>query len=236
MSNWTENRVVDWARDHFSATPISGVWAPDGTGLVFSKSGRRSWTLLRAVDHTTVRETLSGIRALMFDLGYTLSDEETIWDEAPKTREEAEEIEAMQKRDIANSWTDTDGTMLKDMDPYNSFPRLVGTREVESVDGEMVETEIWAYPLVNPNTGTEVELDPEDFRLLTDDRHFMRYKNSMGTVFQALTRKEMMDEADMVRDADGELVGRVDRDTGERVPSWLWGTYCKRFSDNLREI
>ena len=84
MSNWTENRVVDWARDHFSAINSLSL----GTGrnrLVFSKSGRRSWTLLGRGSHHS-QETLSGIRALMFDLGYTLADEETVWDEAPKTR------------------------------------------------------------------------------------------------------------------------------------------------------
>ena len=83
MSNWTENRVVDWARSVLcdsNKRSLGTGW--NRTGLL--QVGRRS-TLLRAVDHTTVGETLSGIRALMFDLEYSLSDEETIWDEAPKT-------------------------------------------------------------------------------------------------------------------------------------------------------
>ena len=38
MSNWTDKRVEDWAREHFANAPVSGVWAPDGTGLIFLKT------------------------------------------------------------------------------------------------------------------------------------------------------------------------------------------------------
>ena len=232
MSNWTEKRVEDWAKEHFANTPVSGVWAPEGTGLIFLKTDERKWELVRAVDLDATKDTLSGIRALMFDLGYSLNEDNVEWDAAPETMEDALAIEESQKQDIANSWADEDGTQLIEMNPEGTFPRFIGMRGIQSDKGDTKEVELWTYPLLNPNTGEEVELDPDDYRMLTNDKCFMRYKNSEGAIFQVLTRKEMMTEGDKGDYAEGELVGSRDRDTGEKVPSWLWGTYCKRVSMN----
>ena len=62
----------------------------------------------------------------------------------------------------------------------------------------------------------------------------MRYKNSMGTVFQH-SPKEMMDEADMVRDAVG---GWSEGWTGILARGSLHGCgdLLQEFSDNSREI
>jgi len=237
MSNWTDKRVEDWAKEHFANSPISGVWAPDGTGLIFLKEEEKKWTLMRAVDHGATKDALSGIRALMFDLGYTLDEENVMWDEAPQTMEEAAEIEASQKRDIANSWSDEDGMKLSEMNPHDSYPMFVEAKDVLLDDGNTEEIDIWVFPLTNPNTGNVTKLDPDDYRLLTDDRHFMRFRNNEGTVYQALTRREIMDLADgkEIDFSESCIVGSIDRDTKEKVPSWMWGTYCGRLSSSGEE-
>ena len=238
MSNWTQKRVVDWAKEHFASIPTSGVWAPDGTGLIFLKTNDEAWKLMRAVDHDSTKGALSGIRTLMFDLGYYLDEQEVHWDDSPETIEEAAEIEASQKRDIANSWTDEDGMKLSEMDPYLAFPLLLGKNETNLDEGTKDSVDTWAFPLTNPETGRVTKLDPGDFRLLTDDRHYMRFRNSNGTIYQALTRKEIMDLADATAEndevkaldvigfPDSQIVGSIDRETMESIPSWMWGTIC----------
>ena len=238
MVNWTGKRVEDWAKDHFANCPISGVWAPDGTGLIFLKAEQKKWKLIRAIDHETTIQALSGICTLMFDLGYSLEENDVMWDEAPQTMEEAAEIEASQKRDIANLWTDEDGMKLREMNPYDAFPVIIGKKEVQLDEGKIDSLDLWAFPLTNPLTGRVTKLDPGDYRLLTDDRHYMRFRNSEGTVYQALTRKEIMNLADATaRDGEvktmeiidftgSEIVGSIDRQTLEKVPSWMWGTIC----------
>ena len=246
MSNWTDKRVEDWAREHFADAPVSGVWAPDGTGLIFLKTEERKWELVRAVDHDASKDTLSGIRTLMFDLGYSLKEDNVNWDEAPETMEEAYAIEESQKQDVANSWADDDGTKLIDMNPHNTYPKFLHEKEVLLDNGDTETIEVWTYPLMNPNTGKEVQLDPDDYRMLTDDKHFKRYRNEEGNVYQALTRREMMNEGNFhaMRENDdipdgeeyifdfGFVVGNIDRNTGGKVPSWMWGTFCRRLSSS----
>jgi hypothetical protein len=142
--------------------------------------------------------------------------------------EDAMEIEASQKKDIANSWADKDGMKLSEMNPEEAFPVFIEEKEVLLEDGETETIDIWAYRLLNPSTQKTVDIDPDDYRLLVDDRHFMRYRNEQGTIFQALTRKEMMEYGDAKM--MGVVVGSECPDTGERVPPWLWGTYCRRLS------
>ena len=222
MVNWTSNRVVEWGREFFANTPVSGVWAPEGTGLFFQKTGGGSWSLVRAIDDRGTRETLRGINALMFDLGYLLSEEGANWEKAPESKEEMREFENREREEIANSWCDDDGMKLRDMRPSETFPRFV--EELEGDDGS--SRPIWAYYLINENTGRETALDPDDYRYLTDDRHFMRFMNAEGVVFQALTRKEMMELADQGRQDEMITVGTRCPETNERVPPWMWGTCC----------
>ncbi len=225
MSNWTDPRVVDWAKEHFAHSPLGGVWSPDGTGLIFLKVGDTEWALNRAVQHPACIETLHGIRTLMFDLGYNLDETSTQWDDPPESLEEAQRLEVEQKKQIASSWADKDGTKLIDMDPYNSFPEFKRTEDMLLEGGDTREVEIWAYKLLNPNTGKHIEIDPDDFHLLTGDKFFMRYMNREGDIVQALTRGEMVEFADEGK--QGLLIGTVDPITKEKVPTWLYGTYCK---------
>jgi len=225
LSNWTDPRVVDWAKDHFQNSPQGGVWSPDGTGLIFMKSSDKEWILNGAIQHPACIETLHEIRALMLDLGYNLDEKNASWREAPESLEEAQLLEMEQKKQIAMSWADKDGTKLIDMKPFDVYPEYMRTEDVLLEGGDVQKVEIWAYRLLNPNTGEHVEIDPDDYHLLTDDKSFMRYMNKEGNVVQALTRKGMVDAAD--NDQLGILVGTVDPKTKEKIPPWLYGTYCK---------
>jgi len=233
MSNWTDPRVVDWAKEHFAHSPLGGVWSPDGTGLIFLKTDTKEWTLQKAIQHPACIETLHGIRTVMFDLGYSLNEKNTEWKEPPATLEEAQRMEVEEKKQIAKSWADKDGTKLIDMNPYNTFPEFIKMEDVLLEGGDTQEIEIWAYRLLNPNTGEHVEIDPDDYHLLTDDRAFMRYMNREGDIIQALTRREMMEMADAGE--QGLLIGSVDPVTKEKIPLWLYGTYCKVIDPNEEE-
>ena len=94
--------------------------------------------------------------------------------------------------------------------------------------------EVWVYSLDCPDCDANINIDPDDYHLLTDDRLFMRYKNNEGTIMQALTRREMMIMGDTGE--LGALVGTVDPHTGEYVPPWLWGTYCSIGSEEEVKI
>jgi len=234
MSDWTDPKVVDWCKSHFAHSPLGGVWSPDGTGLIFMKKDTKEWDLVEGVQHPVCIDSLHGIRAVMFDLGYSLNEKDTKWNDPPETLEEAQRMENEQKRKIAMSWADpVDGTKLTDMNLYNTFPEFVKMEDVLLEGGDTEQVEIWAYKLLNPNTGKHVEIDPDDYHLLTSDKAFMRYMNREGDVIQALTRKEMVDAAD--NDELGILIGSVDPKTKEKVPIWLWGTYCKVVDLNQEE-
>ena len=104
-------------------------------------------------------------------------------------------------------------------------PSFLSVQEVLLEDGSTDEIELWAYIFTCPESGDEFNVDPDDYHLLAGDKLYMRYINQEGTIFQALTRREMVE----VGEGDVELgvvVGTSCPETGERVPPWLWGTYC----------
>lgn len=225
LNDWTSPQTVDWAKAHFASSPMGGVWSPDGSGLIFMKNDEKSWILNRAVQHPSCIEILHGIRTLMFDLGYNLDEADTVWDEPPESLEEAQRLETEQKKQIALSWADVDGTKLSDMNPNETYPEYMGMEDMLLEGGDTREVEIWAYKLLNPNTKKHVKIDPDDYHLMTDDKSFMRYMNIEGDIVQALTRREMVETADAGE--QGLLIGSFDPKTKEKIPPWLYGTYCK---------
>jgi len=54
----------------------------------------------------------------------------------------------------------------------------------------------------------------------------MRYKSDEDTYMVAMTRQQMYDTAQTGE--LGVLVGSECPDSGEKVPPWMWGSYCKR--------
>jgi hypothetical protein len=81
--------------------------------------------------------------------------------------------------------------------------------------------------------GKFLNVDPDDYHLMAGDQLFMRYVNTDGVTVQAMTRRQMIHAAES--DRLGVLVGTHDPNTGERVPPWMWGTYCMTFDGSEEE-
>ena len=54
-----------WAREHFDAMSVGGVWSPEGTGLTYQKTNDNAWLLIRRMSHPSVIESHAAIVALM---------------------------------------------------------------------------------------------------------------------------------------------------------------------------
>lgn len=231
--NWNDMSVKKWAEEHFKTAPVGGAWAPDGTGLLFLKSEEKKWRLVKAMNHPSTLDTLDRIRVLMFDLGYSLNEKDVEWDDPPATMEEAIQQEADHKKRIAESWADTDGTKLMDLDLRSAYPEYIESKEIILDNGDTTEMEIWAYKVTNPNTGNEITIDPDDYHLLTDDECFMRFY-APPLWYQCMTRNEIIEVADSDEYRGSEdhaiLIGKfvhVSGDYDHKVPPWMWGTVCR---------
>ena len=129
------------------------------------------------------------------------------------------------KRWIAHGWADKDWTLLIDMNLDAVYPRFAQDTEVLLDNGDTTTVEVWEYSLLNPNTEEVLSIDPDDYHLLMGDDRFMQYMNESGELFIAMDRPRMIQSIDEGR--DGVLVGTTDPHTGEKVPPWMYGTYCK---------
>ena len=57
-----------------------------------------------------------------------------------------------------------------------------------------------------------------------DDR-FMQFMNEKSELLRAMGRAEMIHAID--EGITARLIGTTDPSTGERVPQWMYGTYCE---------
>ena len=249
---WKPNKeLIDWAKGHFSQMSVGGVWMPEGSGLTYVKEGDNKWRLQSMLDSDEVRENHNRMKILMWDVGISVTDDEATILPVPATSEEAYLQEVTNKREIAKSWADKDGTLLLDMGLENVFPKFIEDREVLLDNGETTTIEVWGYSVTNPNTGEEIVIDPDDYHLLMGDQYFMRficktgwiahergergehYENLQGaisatpnTYARALTRQEMVEYID---DGKQNISGVGSKIFGEEktVPPWMWGTFCE---------
>ena len=220
-----DRRLIDWAVEHVAKLSVGGMWAPVGTGLVYVKTTEKTLLLRRMSDLPETLDNHERMKVLMFDAGVTIiEDENTERVPAPQNQEEAMIQEVELKRMVAESWADTDGTLLIDMGLDNVYPSFIETAEVLLEDGETDSIEIWAYEVTNPNTGGRLPIDPDDYHILMGDMRFMQYRNSAGQVFRALTREQIIEYADTGR--QHVIVGSKCPLTDERIPPWMFGTCC----------
>jgi len=232
-----ETELIEWAKKHFAEMNIGGVWMPEGSGLAYQKSEKRKWKLIRRIDNEESLFNHNKMKVLMFDAGYVVNDTDAEIMPEPESMEEAHAQEIAMKREIAQLWTDSDGTLLIDMDLENVWPEFVEDKEMMLDNGETTSIEIWAYKPTNPNTGEQLSIDPDDYHLLMGDQYFMRFcvpsSLSLSQIqqFRALSRQEMVEYID----AGNEGIGigskiKVHFKNGvveDKVPPWMWGTYCE---------
>ena len=213
-----------WMKEHFANMVEGGIWMPESAGVTYQKKDSKTLSLIRLVDSEGVRDNHERIKAVAWDLGYTIKDDEAEIVPRPSSQIEAQVQELEMKRKVAQGWADEDGTLLIDMNVDAVYPRLVEDREVLLDNGDTTSVEIWEYSLLNPNTEETLSIDPDDYCLLMGDDRFMQYMNENGELLIALSRAEMVkaiDEGD-----NGVIIGTTDPHTGERVPPWMYGTYC----------
>lgn len=237
-----DSELMKWAKKHFAEMKVGGVWMPEGSGLTYQKIDEKKWKLVRMVDNEQTKSNHDRMRVLMFDTGYIIEDEDAEVVPEPRTMEEAQIQEMQMKREIAQTWADSDGTLLIDMDLKNVWPEYIEDREIMLDNGDTTSVEIWAYRAINPNTGGIVSIDPDDYHMLMGDQYFMRFKSIVprvaGTdyhVYSALSRQDMVEFIDA--GGQGEGIGSKLGDTIDgKVPPWMWGTYCAVDSrNNLKE-
>ena len=240
-----ENEMIEWAKKHFAEMSIGGIWMPEGSGLTYQKleetrtgKGSAKWRLVRRIDNEQTLSNHEKMKVLMFDAGFICEDKDAEVIPEPRSMEEAQIQELQMKREIAQTWADTDGTLLIDMDLENVWAEYIEDKEVMLDNGETTSVEIWAYRPTNPNTGEVVSIDPDDYHMLMGDQYFMRFKSIVpsvaGTdyhVYSALSRQDMVEFIDA--GGQGEGIGSKLGDTIDgKVPPWMWGTYCAVDSRN----
>jgi|TARA_R110000824_G_scaffold173409_4_gene351455 hypothetical protein len=225
---WKPNKELsEWAKNHFKEMNVGGVWMPDGSGLTYRKEDEKSWALVQMLDSDESRDNHERMKVLMWDVGIGINDDDYKTLPQPQSEHEAHMMDVQMKRELAQSWTDKDGTSLTDMDLESIFPEYVENKEILLEDGNTTTIEIWAYKALNPNTDEYISIDPDDYHLLMGDEMFMRFKHD-GVVYTAMSREMMVHAID---NAEPECTGVgstvIEGVGGEpKIPPWLWGTYC----------
>lgn len=225
LNNNIEPELQVWMLEHFNAMAANSIWRPDDTGLRYRKTGDDVLTLEHRVDHPQSLEHHQRITAIMESVNLrTEIGDDIMVTPAALTPEEAFRREMQERQRIAESWTVEDGTRIADLPLENAQPEYIGDREILLDDGETTTVEDWGIS-VPWGDGQSVLMSPDDYNILAGDDLFMRYKNEFGYVI-AMSRQQMFDFAD--RGELGVLVGSECPDTGDKVPPWMWGTYCTR--------
>ena len=239
-NNWKPDRKLkEWALKHFAEMQVGGVWMPDGSGLTFVKIDESTWSLKSIVESIEAEENLQRMKVLMFDVGYTLLEGDVEVMPEPTSAEEARMLEIHMKRDIAQNWAGSDGTLLKDMGLENVWPSYIEDREILLDNGDTTTIQVWAYLVTNPNTGEEIQLDPDDYHLLMGDEYFMRFRildedyhiDGMKKYwwFSALTREKMIEHIDSQSGVVHGVGSNFIEGVGQaKIPPWMWGTYCQQ--------
>lgn len=223
-----EPELQVWMLEHFNSMAEGAIWRPEGTGLRYRKSGDLTLTLEQRIDHPESAAMHERIKSIAASVNLTVEDEDVLLTNASLSPEEAFRQEMQERQAIAASWTCECGTRLADLNLERGVPTYMGDREVLLDDGETSTVEDWAVSVYCSECDRSIDMNPDDFNLLAGDDLFMRYRNSWGYV-RALTRQQMFDMSNSGR--LGVLVGSECPDTGEKVPPWMWGTYCDRDYD-----
>ena len=239
MNEWKPDRKLkEWAIKHFAEMNVGGIWMPDSSGLTFIKVDKSTWSLKSKIESPEAEENLMRMRGLMADVGFVLLEDAVMVVPEPTNEEEARMLEIHMKRDVAQNWAASDGTLLKDMDLENVWPEFVEDKEIILDNGDTTTVQIWVYRPLNPNTDEYLSIDPDDYHLLMGDKYFMRFRTP-DYEYHALSREEMIEHIDTQKGVHVSSTGVGSKyiEGGEeevKIPPWMWGTYCM-FTDRRDE-
>ena len=239
MNEWKPDRKLkEWAIKHFAEMNVGGIWMPDSSGLTFIKVDKSTWSLKSKIESPEAEENLMRMRGLMADVGFVLLEDAVMVVPEPTNEEEARMLEIHMKRDVAQNWAASDGTLLKDMKLENVWPEFVEDKEIILDNGDTTTVQIWVYRPLNPNTDEYLSIDPDDYHLLMGDKYFMRFRTP-DYEYHALSREEMIEHIDTQKGVHVSSTGVGSKyiEGGEeevKIPPWMWGTYCM-FTDRSEE-
>lgn len=216
--------MIAWAKEHFANIGIGGAWSPDGSGCTYVRKSENTWSLARIMDHPTA--TSHHIR---FKTLFKLADLEILEGEAihfppPKSPEEGAKQRFDEKREIALNWRCECELPLAEFDLTKRTDVFIEDKEVQLSNGDTSPVQIWACRITCPSCENEVEVDPDDYHLLAGDELFLQWGDREGGTYKAQTRMEICDLADA--GIMGVALGKMLMGTDEKVPPWMWGTYC----------
>ena len=231
-----EEEVKQWMKEHIAKLSVGAIWAPENSGLVFKKTTEQMLTLERMWDFPETHQVLDNITKTLTDLAYTIDTSSVKVVPLPKTQEEYAQQTHLLKKELAISWADADGMRFVDMDLDNVYPTYDGLKEVLLDNGDTAEVEMWSYKMVNPETGTVTDMDPDDYHLLTDDEHFMRFaipypdEPDSIQIYKSLNRGQVVDVIDGTEGNASIIVLGKEYMQGaggpHRIPPWMWGSIC----------
>tara|TARA_B100000424_G_scaffold211440_1_gene168874 strand:+ start:377 stop:1105 length:729 start_codon:yes stop_codon:yes gene_type:complete len=227
MTEEYEPELKVWALEHFNQMAVKAVWRPEGTGCRYRKIDDQTLELEHRVDHPDSINHHERITGLFAAVNIGMVDDKPMITSAALSAEEAFMQEMQERQAVAASWTNEDGVPLASLPLELAEPVYLGEREVLLDNGETHTVEDWgvSVPPLEEESSSNVIMNPDDFNLLAGDSLFMRYKSGDNYMI-AMTRQQMFDMTKT--DELGVLVGSECPDTGEKVPPWMWGTYCMR--------
>ena len=229
------NELKVWALEHFGTMATNAVWRPESTGCRYRKLDDETLELEHRVDHPDSESHHERITGLFASVNINMVDSDVMVTSVALSAEESYRMEMQERQAIAASWTHDCGQPLANMPLSLGVPIFVGEREVLLDDGQTRSVEDWAVSVQCDNCDSPpVLMNPDDYNLLAGDGLFMRYKKCVDDDddddddewMVAMTREQMYATAEAGE--LGVLVGSRCPDTGEKVPPWMWGTYCKQ--------
>lgn len=225
--------LIEWAKQHFASIGVGGVWAPDESGVTYIKQDEDTFALIRMVDHPTAHEHHKRFKILYDATDFSIIDSDDMVIVPPAMNlEEHSRQELLHNKRIANGWKCRCELRLAEFELENRIDRFMGNREIVNPDGEKVEEGRWACVIVCPSCELVHNMDPEDYHLLAGAELFMQWKDSEGGIYKAQKPMEIRDFADA--GIMGLALGSTLMGTDEKVPPWMWGTYCVYLPSGLQ--
>ena len=224
--DWQPNEeAVEWAKQFFAQIGVGGVWSPEGSGVTYVRQDESTFALVRMLDHPTAKSHHARFKKLFDAVSVELLDGDgvVLVPHAMSAQENLEQ-EFEHKREITQSWRCECELPLAEFDLAKRIDEFIEEKDVLLSNGDTTPVQIWGCCIICPSCEKEVRMDPDDFQLLAGDDLFMRWRDREDGIYKALTRMEICDLTDA--GIMGVALGSKLTGTDERVPPWMWGTYC----------
>ncbi len=224
--------LILWMRQHCAKIGIGGVWSPDGSGCTYERIDLDTWSLVRMMEHPNAISHHVRFKKLFIAAGLEVEDENPVQYPAPMSFEESERQRLEEKREIALNWRCECHLPLAEFDLEKRIDVFIEEKDVP-YNGDTHPVQIWACRIICPSCDKEVNMDPDDYQLLAGNELYMQWRDSEGGIYKAQTRIEVRDLVDS--GVMGVALGSKLTGTEEKLPPWMWGTYCIYIPAGLQE-